>query len=65
LSDNTTVRPETLTCRLTEGRTVLKPLRGGCRWRIAKTLKGRTLVLTILARHGGEDLRATRRLAVR
>jgi hypothetical protein len=65
LSDNTTVRPETLTCRLTAGRTVLKPLRGGCRWRIAKTLKGRTVVLTIVARHGGKELRATRRLVVR
>jgi hypothetical protein len=65
LSDGTTVRPETLTCRLTAGRTVLKPLRGGCRWRIAKTLKGRTVVLMIVARHGGEELRATRRLVVR
>jgi hypothetical protein len=65
LSDGTTVRPETLTCRLTVGRTVLKPLRGGCRWRIAKTLKGRTVVLTIVAGHGDDELRATRRLVVR
>jgi hypothetical protein len=65
LSDGTTIRPETLTCRLTVGRTVVKPLRGGCRWRIGKTLKGRTVVLTIVARHGGDELRATRRLVVR
>ena len=65
LSDGTTVRPETLTCRLTAGRTVLKPLRGGCRWRIAKTLKGRTVVLTIVAGHGDDELRATRRIVVR
>ena len=65
LSDGTTVKPETLTCRLTAGRTILKPLRGGCRWRVAKTLKGRRVVLTLVARYGGDELTATRRLTVR
>lgn len=65
LSDGSTVAPETLTCRLTAGRTVLKPLRGGCRWRIAKALKGRTLTLALVANYGGAELRTTRRLVVR
>lgn len=43
-----------LTCRLTHGRKVLKPLAGGCRWRIAKALKNKRLTLTITARFGGD-----------
>lgn len=65
LSDGTTVAPESLTCRLTAGRTVVRPLPGGCRWRIAKALKGRTLTLAVVARYGGAELRATSRLKVR
>jgi hypothetical protein len=65
LTDGTTVVPESLTCRLTAGRAVLKQLRGGCRWRIANGLKGRTVVLTLVARYGADDLRATKRFVVR
>jgi hypothetical protein len=65
LSDGATVAPESLTCRLTAGRAVLKPLAGGCRWRIAKRLKGRTVVLTVVARYGDDELKVTRRLVVR
>jgi hypothetical protein len=65
LSDGTTVAPKSLTCRLSAGRTVLKQLPGGCRWRIVKGLKGRTVVLTVVARYGGDELRVTRRLVVR
>jgi hypothetical protein len=48
-----------LTCRLTNGRKVLKPLVGGCRWRIAKALKNRRLRLRITASFGGDDVTTT------
>lgn len=43
-----------LTCRLTYRGRALKPLAGGCRWRIAKTLKNKRLTLTISASFNGD-----------
>lgn len=43
-----------MTCRLTYLRKALKPLAGGCRWRIAKTLKRKRLTLRITASYNGD-----------
>jgi hypothetical protein len=64
LSDGTRVAPERLTCRLTRGRTALRPLVGGCRWRIPARLRGKPIVLTVVAAYGDAELRATKRLVV-
>jgi hypothetical protein len=48
-----------ITCRLTYRGKALKPLAGGCRWRIPKALKGKRLALTISARYGGETVTTT------
>jgi hypothetical protein len=45
-----------LTCRLTYRGKVLKPLAGGCRWKLAKALKNKRLVLTVFARYNGETV---------
>lgn len=65
LSDGRIAAPERLTCRLAAGRTVLKPLRGGCRWQIPQRLRGKTLTLTLVAGYGTSESRVTRRLVVR
>jgi hypothetical protein len=65
LTDGSSVVPERLECRLTSGRAVVKPLRGGCRWQIPRRLKGRTVVLTLVAGYGENELRLTRRAVVR
>ena len=65
LSDGTSVAPQRLTCRLTAGGVVVKQLRGGCRWQIPKRLKGKTVVMTLVAGYGEAELRVTKRLVVR
>jgi hypothetical protein len=65
LSDGTVVVPERLVCRLTAAGAALRELRGGCRWQIPNRLKGRTIVLTLAARFGDDELSVTRRLTVR
>jgi hypothetical protein len=64
LSDGTRVAAERLTCRVTSGGRALKPLAGGCRWRIPARLKARRIVLTIVATYGDAQLRTTKRLLV-
>jgi hypothetical protein len=64
LSDGTRVTPERLTCRLTRGGTALRPLAGGCRWRIPARLRGRPIVLTVVAAYGDAELRTTKRFVV-
>lgn len=65
LTDGSSIAPERLTCRLTAGRAVVKPLAGGCRWRLPQRLKGKTVVLTLVAAYGDSELRLTRRAVVR
>jgi hypothetical protein len=48
-----------LSCRLSYRGRALKPLAGGCRWKIPKALKNKRLTLTIAARYNGETVTTT------
>lgn len=48
-----------LSCRLTYRGRALKPLAGGCRWKLSKALKNKRLTLTIAARYNGETVTTT------
>jgi hypothetical protein len=65
LSDGTRVAPERMTCRLTSPATALRPLAGGCRWRIPTRLGGRPIVLTVVATYAGAQLTTSKRFIVR
>lgn len=64
LTDGTRAAAERLTCRLTSGGARLEQLAGGCRWRIPARLRGKPLVLAVVAAYGDAQLRATRRFIV-
>ncbi len=63
LSNGLLVAPAKLTCTLKHRGAALKPLAGGCRWALSKTLKGKTLQLTFRATYGGQTV--SRTLSVR
>jgi hypothetical protein len=65
MTDGTRVAAERLTCRLSAAGAPLKALAGGCRWRIPGRLRGKPVVLTVVAAYGDAELRATKRLVVR
>jgi hypothetical protein len=48
-----------LNCRLTYRGRALRPLAGGCRWKLPKALKNKRLTLTIAARYNGENVTTT------
>jgi hypothetical protein len=54
LTDDSVVAPESVTCQLTSGGKTLKPLGGGCAWKLAKKLKGKRLVLTLVVAFQGQ-----------
>jgi hypothetical protein len=47
LSTGELVRPETLSCRLLVQHKLVRPLPGGCRWRIPANLAGKSAVLKV------------------
>jgi hypothetical protein len=63
VDDGAIVRPTSMTCTLKFRGRALRPLAGGCRWRIPKSLKGKSLSLTITARYRGATV--TRSLPVK
>jgi hypothetical protein len=54
LTDDEMVRPESVTCTLTYRGKALKPLAGGCAWKLPKKLKKAKLVLTIAVSYQGQ-----------
>jgi hypothetical protein len=65
LDTGETVTPEEITCRLTYKGTELKPLAGGCAWRIPKKLRKKQVVLEVTLSYGGASVTQTYPLRVR
>ena len=59
LDSGETVTPEETTCRLTYKATELKPLAGGCAWRIPKQLRKKAVVLEVTLSYGGASVSQT------
>ena len=59
LSTNETIVRPKRTCTLAHRGRLIKPLAGGCRWRIAPRLKGKRLTLRVTIRYGGSSRRWT------
>src|SRR5262249_50892226 len=53
LSNETAATPDALTCILAYRGTPLRPVAGGCAWRLSKRYRGKTLRLTLTAAYRG------------
>jgi hypothetical protein len=63
---NQTVRVQpTMRCTLTFRGRVIKPLAGGCRWRIPRAMRGKRLTLRVVAAVGSESRTQTMTVRVR
>jgi hypothetical protein len=54
LSDDSVIGPDSVTCKLMNGRKTLRPLGGGCAWKLSKKLKGKKLALTLVVSYQGQ-----------